>query len=442
MQKKRFLTSVKRQYEALPYPPRNPQDEKRRLIQTTPDNLAVVNHYCFHGRKDFRAGFRCLVAGGGTGDSLIYIAEQLRDFDAELVYLDFSNASREVAEERARVRQLTNIRWITDSIMSIPDLNIGSFDYINCIGVLHHLESAEEGLKALNSVLKDDGAMSIMLYGKYGRLAVYEMQSLLRKVLPVKASMKHRIQLTRQLLEELPETNRFKRELHHWRDEISNTELGDSGLYDLLLHSRDRCFDVAELYDLAGSDKLHIQGFPANPGLYDPLGLLPEGEIKAYVQNLSLKQQQILAEQIACDIRKHEFYLTREKNSVASFDDEANAIVLYWSLYGKAKELAQNLMLGQTLSVRNASGDVLVSFWGSEINKAMLKRMDGKISIARVCKEVSKEIPGISRKEAKSELIKLFSHLHQKRLAYLVHHDMYPDCLPDYGVDLSRYGQV
>ena len=72
-----FLPLVKAQYEALPYPPRDPADERRRLIHLVGDNLITLSHHCFGGAKDFRDSFRALVAGGGTGDSTIYLAEQL-----------------------------------------------------------------------------------------------------------------------------------------------------------------------------------------------------------------------------------------------------------------------------------------------------------------------------------------------------------------------------
>ncbi|MEO8224712.1 MAG: class I SAM-dependent methyltransferase, partial [Gammaproteobacteria bacterium] len=134
-----YLEAVKQQYEDFPYPPRDPADEARRLWLATSGNLLIINHHCFGGTRDFRKGFRTLVAGAGTGDSVIFLAEQLRHYAAEVVYLDLSAASREIAEARARVRQLTNITWITGSIMELPRLGLGEFDYIECCGVLHHL---------------------------------------------------------------------------------------------------------------------------------------------------------------------------------------------------------------------------------------------------------------------------------------------------------------
>jgi hypothetical protein len=39
------------------------------------DSLGKLNHYCFGGRQNFGNGFRVLVAGGGTSDHTIVLAE-------------------------------------------------------------------------------------------------------------------------------------------------------------------------------------------------------------------------------------------------------------------------------------------------------------------------------------------------------------------------------
>ena len=98
------LPNVKAQYEAMPYPPRDPAEERTRLVRTWLDDLAMINHYCFTGKATFRDGFRVLVAGGGTGDTTIFLAEQLRETDAEIVHLDFSSASLAIAQGRAAIR--------------------------------------------------------------------------------------------------------------------------------------------------------------------------------------------------------------------------------------------------------------------------------------------------------------------------------------------------
>ena len=101
-----YLPQVRSQYEALPYPPCNPQDDHQRLVQTWLEDLPMINHYCFAGRQSFQNGFRALVAGGGTGDATIFLAEQLRHTDAHIVHLDMSQASIAIAQARAKIRDL------------------------------------------------------------------------------------------------------------------------------------------------------------------------------------------------------------------------------------------------------------------------------------------------------------------------------------------------
>ena len=65
----------------------------------------------------FKVGDRvcALVAGGGTGDATIFLAEQLRGTNAEVVHLDMSQASIALAQARAQIRGLDNITWVQKS---------------------------------------------------------------------------------------------------------------------------------------------------------------------------------------------------------------------------------------------------------------------------------------------------------------------------------------
>ncbi|MEM8786215.1 MAG: class I SAM-dependent methyltransferase, partial [Pseudomonadota bacterium] len=104
---------VKDQYEAYPYPARDPADEAKRLIEGSPSRLDELDHYLFEGRRDWSQPFRALFAGGGTGDGCIMLAQQCADrgVPAEIVYLDLSKASRQIAEARAAARGLTSIAF-------------------------------------------------------------------------------------------------------------------------------------------------------------------------------------------------------------------------------------------------------------------------------------------------------------------------------------------
>ncbi len=431
MSKKSTTAVVKQQYEDLPYPVRNPADEKTRILHGVGSNLIVANHFCFRGALDINAGFRFLSAGGGTGDAIIYMAEQLRGSSAELVYLDLSEASRQVAQERARVRGLDNISWVTGSLEDIPNLDLGEFDFINCSGVLHHLESPEAGLRALTSVLKPKGAMFLMLYGKYARRPIYDIQSLLRAYLPEDIGTEDKIAKTRALLAHLPSTNWFQRDLARWQDEISATGNGDAGLYDLLLHSCDKAFDIPAVYEFAESSGLHVQGFPVQSERYDPYFLVNDEALHEEFDRLDSVQQQTVAELMSCHIAKHEFFVSRLPQAVASFDDEDNALILFWEMFGKQQELANAMRPGQifNLQVRGIS----ISIRCSEILKYLFLCMDGKIPIRDIYQRVQRAVPGSNQQDIREELAGIYEIMHEFGLLYLIKPGSYGSNIPDIG---------
>src|SRR5690242_2846636 len=147
-------------YEALPYPERDPADESKRLLRTWLDDLPMLNHYGFAGRRAFGAGFRVLVAGGGTGDATVFLAEQLKAVGAEVVHLEVSATSLGIAKRRAEARGLANVEWVHASLLDLHSLGLGAFDYINCVGVLHHLEDPDAGVRALLGSLASGGALA------------------------------------------------------------------------------------------------------------------------------------------------------------------------------------------------------------------------------------------------------------------------------------------
>ena len=427
-----FLPDVKQQYEELPYPPRDPERERHRLIQRMGDNLIVLNHHCFGGARDFRADFRALVAGGGTGDSTIYLAEQLRGLGGRVVHIDLSTASMAIARERARIRGLANIDWVNASIMDIPRLGLGQFDYINCTGVLHHLASSEAGLRLLADALKEGGAILLMLYGKYGRRAVYDMQELLRAYVPRDAAIAEKIRLARELLAALPPTNSFVRDMDTWRREISDDGFGDPGLYDLLLHSQDRCFTVPEIYALADSARLQLLGFIDRADAYDPLTILNDKAQTARLESLGLPARQAIAELMRSDIASHEFYLGKPgANKTATLADERNSLVLMGAMHGHHRQIANGLTPGRSLTFTGRSGSVTVV--GNAINRHLFANMDGRTPLERVYKRTQKALPGVSRSAIQAELNALYKILHPHAHLYLLRQGSYGVKVPDYG---------
>ncbi|MEO7385347.1 MAG: class I SAM-dependent methyltransferase [Gammaproteobacteria bacterium] len=425
-----YLEAVKQQYEAFPYPPRDPADEKRRLWHAVSGNLLLINHHCFRGQMDFRKGFRCLVAGGGTGDTAIFMAEQLRDYDAEVVYLDMSTAARQVAEARARVRGLDNITWVTASIMQLPELKLGKFDYIECCGVLHHLESTEAGLQALKAVLKDQGGIFLMLYGKYGRQVVYDMQALLKTYLPEGIGMQEKVQMTRRLLDALPPSNGFIRDLAGWKSEIDAEGLGDAGLYDLLLHSQDRCFDVPGAYALAKCAGLHLLSFAHDADAYDPLNHVTDSAVREYLATLDLPRRQALAEQFIGTRRKHEFFLGRHSDQGASLRDENLALRSFGSLHGNAPKVAAEMVPGRVIRYADSQGALQIL--STPLSKVIYSHMDGTTPLRVLRQRMRKAVPEATSAMINDEIARVYHQLHPRSFLYLVRAGDYGVKLPDY----------
>ncbi len=306
---------VQAQYEALPYPPRDPRDEAKRLITGSPSHLAELVHYVRGGRFDPAQNFRALIAGGGTGDAAIMLAQQLADYGAnaaEITYLDWSSASRAIAEARAKTRGLSSLRFVTGSLLDLAALGLGGFDYIDCCGVLHHLEDPDAGLAALAGALAPGGGMGLMLYAPLGRIGVYPMQAALR-ALDRDETPEQRVAFAKRLLGQLPPTNWLKRN-PFMTDHLVE---GDAGLHDLLLHARDRAYSVDEVHDFVARAGLRLVSF-VPPARYAPRHYVKDGAVLKRVDSLDARGQAALAENLAGNIKSHAFYVVRTDNAVAA----------------------------------------------------------------------------------------------------------------------------
>jgi SAM-dependent methyltransferase len=339
---------VRAQYEAYPYPPRDPRDEAKRLIEGSPSHLLEINHYVFAGGRDFARPFRALVAGGGTGDGTIMLAQHLADCacPAEIVYLDVSAAARAIAESRARQRNLQNIRFATASLLDLAALDLGTFDYIDCCGVLHHLSDPAAGLSILANALDGNGGIGLMVYGAVGRTGVYHLQHVLRQ-LGRDETDAARLDLARRLLKQLPPTNWFARN-PFVRDHLN---AGDAGVYDLLLHSQDRAYTVPELFDLVTSAGLAITGL-IEPWRYDPASYLSDGALLKRTTPLDRLQRARVAELLAGNLKVHICYAVkagREDRAVAMPDDPDMVPVMRDA---SGEVMARNLKPGGVVTAR------------------------------------------------------------------------------------------
>ncbi|WP_341793917.1 MULTISPECIES: class I SAM-dependent methyltransferase [unclassified Rickettsia] len=375
------LAEVKDHYQDYPYPYRNPEEERTRLLSIVGESLGELNHSLYKGKENFNNGFRCLIAGGGTGDSTIYLAEQLKDKKVEIIYLDFSKPSMEVAQKRAEVRGLTNIKWINDSILNIPNLKLGKFDYINCTGVLHHLQNPPEGLKNLKDSLTPKGGMGLMVYAKYGRTGVYHIQEIMKMVNSEAQSRVEEVMNGKIIIDNLPATNWHKR---GWELFSDYQNFGDVGLYDMFLHKQDRAYSIPELYEFVQDAGLNFVDYldPVEKLLLRPENYIKDFSLLQKIKKMNKVTQQAISEIITGNIIKHSFYVSNQKDSVATIDDLDN-VPYFHNIANFAKQVFDYIEANPTL-VNNG-----VNF---TVNNGILKNVNISVPVFAYTKYIFKYI--------------------------------------------------
>ncbi len=304
------------QYEAYPYPARDPAEERHRLVIGSPSHLREIDHWVFGASRPRTRPLRALVAGGGTGDGAIMLAQQMAASGrpGRVTYLDRSATAAGVAKARAKVRGL-DIDWQLGSLLDLPGSGLGPFDYIDCCGVLHHLPDPATGLHALLSVLVPGGGLGLMVYAPHGRTGVYMLQDALRLLAPEAEPHAARLDAARRVMRALPESAWLR------RNTLFADHLGgrDAELYDLLLNPRDRAFNVPSLHALLTDAGLSATCW-MEPLRYDPSIYLPDSRLRARAAALDPVGRAALAEALCGNMSTHVVYALRADDAPAPPD--------------------------------------------------------------------------------------------------------------------------
>src|SRR4029453_962343 len=224
-------------YERHPYPPPvDSLENYRRLWQDGQRRRA--DYHLFWPSRPYRENQFILIAGCGTFQAAKHA---MRWPAASVTGIDFSATSVRCTEELKRKYNLHNLQLRQLPIERADELET-TFDQIVCTGVLHHLPDPDAGLRALRGVLKQDGAMHLMVYAPYGRTGIYMLQEFRRRIgiqatheeirdfIAARTALPHRHPLA-NLLREAPD---FRQE---------------AALADALLHPQDRAYSVPQLFD-------------------------------------------------------------------------------------------------------------------------------------------------------------------------------------------------
>ena len=263
--------------------------------------------------------WRILDAGCGTGVSTDYLCHL--NPGSQVLAVDISPGALAVARERTRrsgaAAQVRELRLDCRSLMDLD--GEGEFDYINSVGVLHHLDRPEQGLRALAERLAPHGLLHLFLYADGGRWEIHRTQRAL--ALLGAGTGAEGLRLGRRLLAELPADNRLRR---HHEERWALDTAADANFADMYLHPQETSYDLARLFGLIEAGGLHFAGF-SNPEVWDPARLL-EGELLERALALEPAARWALVESLDPGISHFEFFLTPATPPAAADLDDATLL--------------------------------------------------------------------------------------------------------------------
>ena len=245
---------------------------------------------------------RILDAGCGSGVSTDYLSHL--NPGSQILGVDISKGTLELASKRLTLSGGLKNSDVTFKNRSLLELEGECpFDFINSVGVLHHLSKPEDGLKALSSLLKRGGLLHLFLYADGGRWEVQRTQRVLKAI--GVSHDKEGLRLARKLLSSLPKENRLRLSYEtRWEKEC----LSETDFADIYLHPQEISYNIDSLFAFLRCTDLEFVGF-SNPQIWNLERLLSEESLERAISLPQLQQWQLI-EDLDPDIRHFEIFLS------------------------------------------------------------------------------------------------------------------------------------
>jgi SAM-dependent methyltransferase len=238
---------VARQYQRWVYP--SPiQDLDEWSVASYDFTDPVHAHRIYWPDREYPSGLDILVAGCGANQAAYFA---FTNPSAKVVGIDVSQPSLDHQQYLKDKHGLQNLELHLLPIEELSALGL-DFDLIVCIGVLHHMADPVKGMQALAGCLRRDGAVSVMLYAKYGRIGVDALASAFHELGLGQDDAS--VQAVRETIPRLPPDHPVWTYLKYSSDLDANTSVVDT-----FLHGRQRSYTVAECIDLLTSAGLVFQ---------------------------------------------------------------------------------------------------------------------------------------------------------------------------------------
>lgn len=231
--------AVRTQYEENPYP------RWRSENRFTPPHAIAMDHKRLAKRE-------VLIAGCGTGKQIISATNLYQN--CHFTAIDISRASLGYAARKLNeFERDKNISLYHCDLLNVESLG-KKFDYIECCGVLHHMQDPAAGLEALTGVLKPGGKLKLALYSKIARRSVQQARRMIAE-----QKLEPTIEGIRSCRQDLLKEYGHDPEgfpLPHWRDFYSTSECRD-----LIFHVQEICYTLEELNSLLQNAGLQFEKF-------------------------------------------------------------------------------------------------------------------------------------------------------------------------------------
>lgn len=296
-------------YNTYPFPP-DPLSDLEPPGYNWRWNWTSAYSFCT-GMKPATQDIRILDAGCGTGSGTDYLIHL--NPEAEVTAIDLSEKALEMAEERCNrsgviAKHAKPVKFFNLKLEEATNLE-GEFDFINCVGVLHHLPEPEKGIQALAKKLKPGGILHIFVYAELGRWEI----SLMQKAIALfqgdkRGDYRDGVKVGRDIFANLPENNRIlKQEKERWALENHR----DEAFADMYVHPQEIDYNVETLFNLIDASGLDFVGF-SNPKYWQLDRLVGESaELMTRAKDLSDRTLYRLIELLDPNLTHYEFFLAK-----------------------------------------------------------------------------------------------------------------------------------
>jgi SAM-dependent methyltransferase len=381
MKPKTVLDPIGEFYTNHPYPP--PLENLDRVRDMWQDrNVHLAEYHLLWPHKEYRADFNVLIAGCGTWQAAKFA---LCHPAARVTAIDISQTSLKHTEGLKQKYDLSNLETRPLAIENVSNLD-QQFDLVISTGVLHHLADPDAGLRALKSVLSEDGVMYLMLYAPYGRTGVYMLQEYCRR-LGVGTSPQEINDLT-SVLSLLSQHHPLVLMMRGSRE-----GLDANALVDAVLNPRDRTYSVPQLFEFVERNDLKFSRWYWQAPYLPQCGALAQTPHAERLAALPEREQYTQMELWRGLITNHDFVVKQSDTKKVSFDDQQHLhyvpIRRAWTMC--VQDQLPPGAVGFLLNRTHLFDDLYLPI--NELEKQMYDAIDGQRSISEIVEAVQYSSP-------------------------------------------------